>query len=373
MSGVNVVQRSQRILLESASKTVSVINAGPMGPGVGGAPGTGVVLQAQYDSDKAVIQGDILSLQNDLVSHDHNGAYYTKSEVDAQRADDNALAVTLVQDLETSLNSNYTFTGQIKVYHTANQALILDGPTGVRPYIAFYENGDRKGYIGYPSAGATGDMTFISDSGDARIVCGSGKRVYLPGGKGLHIDCGSVPGSGWGDANLVIEGGASGNVAISMKVDAYAPQIRCGASNNVNFRDSTDSNWATVRAIISNQSDGRLKELVSPLYEGSHERLMALRPVSFRWNRSETTEGPAHVCDSDCLKKELTPACHDYQDWLAGELGFIAQEVGMVDPRLAYRDEEGVFSGLNLPGLIALLVDGYASLHDRISALEEGK
>lgn len=50
MSEINVVSRTQRLLVDEASKTVSVINGGPMGPGVGG---PGIISRSEYDTDQA--------------------------------------------------------------------------------------------------------------------------------------------------------------------------------------------------------------------------------------------------------------------------------------------------------------------------------
>lgn len=62
MSEINVDSRTQRLLLLPSTGTVSVINAGPAGPGVGGGPGTEGATVVYVDSEISSVEALIHSL-----------------------------------------------------------------------------------------------------------------------------------------------------------------------------------------------------------------------------------------------------------------------------------------------------------------------
>ena len=107
--------------------------------------------------------------------------------------------------------------------------------------------------------------------------------------------------------------------------------------------------------VVAYYSDARLKQNVEAL-DGYEDRIMALRPVSFAWNEKgrEVTGKKEGEC----------------------ELGFIAQEVQAVDPRMvaeniAAKDEDGnPYLTVKKDEMIADLVAMVQSLNKRLQELE---
>ncbi len=109
--------------------------------------------------------------------------------------------------------------------------------------------------------------------------------------------------------------------------------------------------WTTGTGALSEDSTtclsslGSLKKNINP-FGGATTELMALKPSIFEWK---------------------APADRNQQ---GPQLGFIAEDVASVDPKLATHTSNGNLRGWQEPGMIALLVRGFQEQQQEIAALK---
>lgn len=140
----------------------------------------------------------------------------------------------------------------------------------------------------------------------------------------------------------------SGGVLEAMRIDANQ-RVGMGNTNPGTHRLSvTGTAGLSTGTAWTNTSDFRLKNVESELEGSSLEKILALNPISFRWNSLHNQK-----FQSDSSKLNY---------------GFIAQEVEAVLPHMITTDEEG-YKWYNPSGFEALLTAGIQEQQEQISAL----
>ena len=130
MSSVNVVQKTQRLIVEPASKTVSVINAGPIGPGVGGGPGTSGVT----DTDLAAAVSAIEDLISQAMPSGFIGATFATSEPPGWFFDDKTITdcETLYPSLWANTPASWRSGSDLLIPDLTNRVIMFStGLTGI--------------------------------------------------------------------------------------------------------------------------------------------------------------------------------------------------------------------------------------------------
>ncbi|MCU0653090.1 MAG: tail fiber domain-containing protein [Candidatus Pacebacteria bacterium] len=137
----------------------------------------------------------------------------------------------------------------------------------------------------------------------------------------------------------------AGNVGIGTTAPAYALDVK-GAGTGVIARFTSDNNTSCGidpnGGTITCSSDSRLKKNIESLSYGLNE-VMALRPVAFNWN--------SQVDGAD------------------KNMGFVAQEVEGVLPRLVTVDPDG-YKSLSLVGMVPVLAKAIQDQQKEIEALK---
>ena len=197
----------------------------------------------------------------------------------------------------------------------------------------------------------------------------------------------------WSNANLLCNPGA-GNTAVAWHPGGVAPQVRVGnGNNNMYFRNSNDSAYVTILAVISDQSSGTTKQDIEdwpplPAASAPGQAIAALRskrpaldkvhqikPKFFRRNHDEwmhqirydgEEDGP-HECGRDCDYTPEAP-CPRYRDWELGSVGVIAEELYESFPEAVMLDNEGRPAGVSPT---ALAIAAIAAIQELRTEIEE--
>jgi hypothetical protein len=219
----------------------------------------------------------------------------------------------------------------------------------------------------------------------------------------------------WNNANMVMNPGA-GNTAVAWHPGGVAPQLRVGNGvDNMFLRNSADSAYVTFTGIIVNVSSRRDKQdiepwpppapmgpamglMTAPAPISALERVLALKPSTFRWERSAklTTvrrrkltakakrdaaklpeperlalefENVEHDCGIDDCAGSAKEPCHRVRDWERPTLGLIAEDVLEVAPELVKLYPDGTAMGLDSIAVAALLVAAVQELAGNVKAL----
>jgi hypothetical protein len=266
------------------------------------------------------------------------------------------------------------------------------------------------GWINSVSGNHTSTITRITASNDQflRYVTPAHFRSQVVDSNAYTLTGLSVNkwgGSSWDTASILING--SGSATFTLHPGTYAPQLRAGTgANTVYFRNSADTGWCTVEAIIVNQSNPDYKQDIVP-YEESHledplELIKKINTYFYRYKKESLmrkalperreqalvrlngyrrskgledfqTDELVHVCGRDCRFTPEDP-CEFVQDWENGWLGVMADEVGQVAPHLASLDAHtGKFEGVDGLGIATLALTACKRLLERVEILEGKK
>lgn len=206
--------------------------------------------------------------------------------------------------------------------------------------------------------------------------------------------------------------GYKGGLAMSnLNSNTHTGQFRY-ASNTCYLRSYNDGAYRTLAAIISNQSSGRDKQDIVPLFASSTagsmtnellasgiEVVKQLRPVEYRWKKEKAldadlegrrekalhrldeyrakkglepfaSEETEHDCGRDRCEGTAEEPCLAYRNWERGEYGFIAQEVGDVIPQVTRISEIGENESIDALGLVAICVKALQELSAKVESLE---
>ena len=182
------------------------------------------------------------------------------------------------------------------------------------------------------------------------------------------------------------------------------------------FRNSNNSQYVGVAAIIYNQSSRELKQdivnfpqklksvgsAVNPLLEESALDIVEkLQPRFYRWDYEKTfgdelpreerrrkalsrlnkirkekgiepfmSDETLHKCGRDCDAPD-GEVCNRVKDWKNGSIGFVAEEVGEVIPQAARYDMDGKYTSVDSVALNAICVAAIKELKERLEKLEE--
>jgi hypothetical protein len=137
----------------------------------------------------------------------------------------------------------------------------------------------------------------------------------------------------------------AGNVGIGTTTPAYALDVKATGASGVVARFNNDNTGCSFNGdgTISCSSDARLKKNIEDINYGLNE-IMALRPVAFNWNTQA--------------------------DGSAKSLGFIAQEVETVLPKLVMTDPSNGYKELNTIGMVPVLAKAIQEQQAEIADLE---
>jgi len=264
-----------------------------------------------------------------------------------------ALTANTFGEANTASGVNALYYNTSGSYNTANGAdALLNNRTGgyntANGFEALHEN--RSG--GYNTATGVYAL-FDNTTGSNNTANGvsaltnntSGNRNIAVGFRALYNNNGSDNvGLGFNAGNGLTTG--SGNVCIGAGI-LGAP----GESNTTRIRNIYSS-VASGRAVYINSnnkigtlaSTRRVKENIKPMEKAS-EAVLALKPVSFRYNKEIDPSG--------------TP-----------QFGLVAEEVAEIDPDLVTRDSSGQPETVRYDAVNAMLLNEFLKEHSKVEKLE---
>lgn len=245
-------------------------------------------------------------------------------------------------------------TEAMRINTSGNVAIGTGGDPVSRLDIASADNGVTDG---------RGTLT-VEDTTAVAADVGGGialRGVYTSGGAtagfgGIKVGKANATSGDLGSYLALYSRVSGGAVTEGLRIDANQ-RVGIGNTNPGTHRLSvTGTAGLSTGTAWTNTSDYRLKNIESDLNDGSLQKIMALNPVSFRWN------------DLHHSKFGSTSDKLNY--------GFIAQEVETVLPHMITTDDEG-YKWYNPSGFEALLTAGIQeqqkqinSLADRVGGLE---
>lgn len=343
-------------------------------------------------------------------------------------------AATLGGDVTAigALNA-YSISGNSNVAGTGNASYHPSGvySTGTNwLYGTVLTNGSDIGsssqYVGavysnnfFRSSGTTG---WYSETygGGIHMVDTTWVRTY--NAKGIYTGAGQFHNartSGWGatyDSGAGYFYAGSGPVNLGFYHVTGTNIILNQSDTTFYFRNSNNSQYVGVAAIIYNQSSRELKQdivnfpqklksvgsAVNPLLEESALDIVEkLQPRFYRWDYEKTfgdelpreerrrkalsrlnkirkekgiepfmSDETLHKCGRDCDAPD-GEVCNRVKDWKNGSIGFVAEEVGEVIPQAARYDMDGKYTSVDSVALNAICVAAIKELKERLEKLEE--
>ena len=363
-----------------------------------------------------------------------NGTYTYGVRVDSARIADIASSVGTLSSLSVSgaLNA-YSISGNSNVAGTGNASYHPSGvySTGTNwLYGTVLTNGSDIGsgsqYVGavysnnfFRSSGSTG---WYSETygGGIHMIDSTWVRTY--NAKGIYTGAGQFHNartSGWGatyDSGAGYFYAGSGPVNLGFYHVTGTNIVLNESDTTFYFRNSNNSQYAGVAAIIYNQSSRELKQdivnfpqklksvgsAVNPLLEESALDIVEkLQPRFYRWDYEKTfgdelpreerrrkalsrlnkirkekgiepfmSDETLHKCGRDCDAPD-GEVCNRVKDWKNGSIGFVAEEVGEVIPQAARYDMDGKYTSVDSVALNAICVAAIKELKERLEKLEE--
>lgn len=155
---------------------------------------------------------------------------------------------------------------------------------------------------------------------------------------------------------LLLLGNNGAEINLFFNTGGTNKQIRTDdASSTFYFRTGDDAGWATVAAVISNQSSARYKENIVVESSGFVERAKRIELVSYDWKDGGSKAKGRNI------QAETNGRC----------FGVIAEQVGSVDDELVFRNPKtGDAEGVDGLGLAALAIGALQELSDRLDRIE---